>query len=198
VCELNYSSDIDLLFLFGDGRESTAAEISSREYFVRLAQQVTEILSRPTAEGAVFRIDLRLRPQGNEGELAISLANALQYYVATAHDWERQALIKARHSAGNEALAREFTRRIQPQVYQTKVNFTDQTALVTGKRLTPAQRAIPHSDVKIDRRLASGTVGFWCNVCSMFTAGRSHGYARVGRCSLRNCMTNATSAVRFS
>src|SRR5581483_7296744 len=65
--ELNYSSDIDLLFLFGDGREPPSAPISNREYFVRLAQQVTEILSRPTAEGAVFRIDLRLRPQGNEG-----------------------------------------------------------------------------------------------------------------------------------
>src|SRR5438874_6988968 len=67
--ELNYSSDIDLLYLYGDGAEPATAPISNREYFVRLAQQVTEILSRPTAEGAVFRIDLRLRPQGNEGEL---------------------------------------------------------------------------------------------------------------------------------
>ena len=65
--ELNYSSDIDLLYLYGDGQEPGTAPISNREYFVRLAQQLTEILSRPTAEGAVFRIDLRLRPQGNEG-----------------------------------------------------------------------------------------------------------------------------------
>src|SRR5437879_13540860 len=115
-------SEIDLLFLFGDGRESTAAEISNREYFVRLAQQLTEILSRPTAEGAVFRIDLRLRPQGNEGELAISLSNALRYYSETAHDWERQALIKVRHSAGNVALARAFIRGVQPQVYRDKIN----------------------------------------------------------------------------
>src|SRR5436305_271284 len=68
--ELNYSSDIDLLFLFGDGSESTDAPISNREYFVRLAQQVTEILSRPTAEGAVFRIDLRFDTQGQNGEQA--------------------------------------------------------------------------------------------------------------------------------
>jgi glutamate-ammonia-ligase adenylyltransferase len=152
--ELNYSSDIDLLFLFGDGRELTAAEISNREYFVRLAQQVTEILSRPTAEGAVFRIDLRLRPQGNEGELAISLANALQYYVATAHDWERQALIKARHSAGNEALAREFIRRIQPQVYQEKVNFAAiKTALVSREKIDRRRNKQSNhtTDVKIDR-----------------------------------------------
>src|SRR5947209_11750363 len=75
--ELNYSSDIDLLYLYGDGKEPATAAVSNREYFVRLAQQVTEILSRPTIDGPIFRIDLRLRPQGNEGELAISLSNAL-------------------------------------------------------------------------------------------------------------------------
>src|SRR5258708_743171 len=109
--ELNYSSDIDLLYISGDGQAPPAAPISNREYFVRLAQLVTEILSRPTAEGVAFRIDLRLRPQGNEGELAISLSNALHYYAASAHDWERQSLIKIRHSAGNSALTPEFIRR---------------------------------------------------------------------------------------
>src|SRR5438876_800525 len=65
--ELNYSSDIDLLYLYGYGPEPPAAPpISNREYFIRQAQLLTEILSQPTAEGPVFRIDLRLRPQGNE------------------------------------------------------------------------------------------------------------------------------------
>ena len=152
--ELNYSSDIDLLFLFGDGSESTDAPISNREYFVRLAQQVTEILSRPTAEGAVFRIDLRLRPQGNEGELAISAANALQYYATTAHDWERQALIKIRHSAGSESLAREFIRSVQPQVYQDTVNFAAiKTALVSREKIDRrrSKQSSQTIDVKIDR-----------------------------------------------
>src|SRR5437764_11187246 len=134
--ELNYSSDIDLLFLYGDGREPSTAQISNREYFVRLAQHLTEILSRPTAEGAVFRIDLRLRPQGNEGELAISLSNALRYYSETAHDWERQALIKVRYCAGNVALARGFIRGVQPQVYSEKVNFAAiKTALVAREKI---------------------------------------------------------------
>ena len=100
--ELNYSSDVDLMYIFGDGKEPPRATVSNREYFIRLAQQVTEILSRVTREGAVFRIDLRLRPQGAEGELAIPLAQALRYYASTAHDWEQQALIKVRHSAGAE------------------------------------------------------------------------------------------------
>src|SRR5437660_10294897 len=91
--ELNYSSDVDLMYVFGDGEEPPNAAVSNREYFIRLAQQVTEILSRMTREGAAFRIDLRLRPQGGEGELAVSLSQALRYYASVAHDWERQALI---------------------------------------------------------------------------------------------------------
>lgn len=139
--ELNYSSDIDLLYLYGDGSEPATAQLSNREYFVRLAQQLTEILSRPTAEGAVFRIDLRLRPLGNEGELAINLSNALRYYSETAHDWERQALIKVRHSAGNVALARKFIRAVQPEVYTEKVNFAAiKTALVAREKIDRKRR----------------------------------------------------------
>jgi glutamate-ammonia-ligase adenylyltransferase len=156
--ELNYSSDIDLLFVYGDGPEPPTAPMSNREYFIRLAQQVTEILARPTAEGAVFRIDLRLRPQGNEGELAINSSHALQYYAVTAHDWERQALIKVRYSAGNEALAREFIRQIQPQVYGEQVNFAAiKTALVTREKIDRKRRRQVAAegqeslDVKIDR-----------------------------------------------
>lgn len=156
--ELNYSSDIDLLYLYGDGHEPASAQISNREYFVRLAQQLTEILSRPTAEGTVFRIDLRLRPQGNEGELAISLSNALRYYSETAHDWERQALIKVRHSAGNVALARKFIRGVQPEVYSEKVNFAAiKTALVAREKIDRKRRkqiaAEGHEslNVKVDR-----------------------------------------------
>jgi len=124
--ELNYSSDVDLFYLYGDAEPSAhgkAAEeasgaISSREYFVRLAQQVTEMLSRPTADGPVFRIDLRLRPQGNEGEPAVGLSQALRYYAEIADDWELQAMIKVRYSAGSERLAREFIRGIQAYVYR--------------------------------------------------------------------------------
>ena len=134
--ELNYSSDVDLLYIFGDGQEPPEAQISNREYFVRLAQQVTEILCRTSREGAVFRIDLRLRPQGNEGELAISLSRALQYYAESAHDWERQALIKVRYSAGDESLAREFIRGVQPHVYTEGINFAAiKTALVAREKM---------------------------------------------------------------
>ena len=115
--ELNYSSDVDLLYIFGDGEAPADAAITNHEYFVRLAQEITGILSGITPEGPVFRIDLRLRPQGNEGELAVSMRHALRYYATGAHDWEKQALIKLRYSAGNTALARAFIRRVQPHIY---------------------------------------------------------------------------------
>ncbi len=157
--ELNYSSDVDLMFLFGDGTEPSGSPVSNREFFVRLAQQVTEILSRATPEGAVFRIDLRLRPQGNEGELAINLSQALRYYASTAHDWERQALIKVRCSAGSTLLAREFIRGVEPYVYTEQVNFAAiKTALVAREKMQTHRRTRPafensagSVDVKIDR-----------------------------------------------
>jgi len=156
--ELNYSSDVDLLYLFGDGKEPADAAIGNREYFVRLAQSVTEILSHATSEGAVFRIDLRLRPQGNEGELAIGLSQALRYYASLAHDWERQALIKVRHTAGNQMLAREFVRSVQPHVYTEQINFAAiKTALMARERMhtsrrykKPVELSGDGIDVKID------------------------------------------------
>jgi [glutamine synthetase] adenylyltransferase / [glutamine synthetase]-adenylyl-L-tyrosine phosphorylase len=159
--ELNYSSDVDLMYIYGDGDEPAKAPISNREYFIRLAQHTTEILSRVTREGLVFRIDLRLRPQGGEGELAIRLSQALSYYSETAHDWERQALIKAKYSAGDAGLAREFIRAVQPHVYTEKVNFAAiKTALVAREKMQKrwqqqqvTLRAQPGQtfDVKVDR-----------------------------------------------
>jgi glutamate-ammonia-ligase adenylyltransferase len=156
--ELNYSSDIDLLYLYDGGEEPATAEISNREYFIRLAQQLTELLSRHTREGPVFRIDLRLRPQGNEGEPAVPLAHAVHYYSQVAHDWELQAMIKARHSAGDVGLAREFVRAVQPFVYRPEVNFVAiKTALETRKKIGSHRRKnllkeVPQTgiDVKVD------------------------------------------------
>jgi [glutamine synthetase] adenylyltransferase / [glutamine synthetase]-adenylyl-L-tyrosine phosphorylase len=121
--ELNYSSDVDLLFLYDGGVEPIGAAITQREYHILLAQDITELLNRRTREGQVMRIDLRLRPQGHEGELAVALPRAIQYYSEVAEDWELQAMIKARHSAGDVNLAREFIRAVAPYVYRPTVNF---------------------------------------------------------------------------
>lgn len=154
--ELNYSSDVDLLFLYGV--QESSEPLSLREYFVRQAQLLTGILSRATVEGSAFRIDLRLRPRGHEGEPAVGLAHALHYYAHVAHDWELQALIKARHAAGDAALAREFIRGVQRQVYTEDVNFEAiETALRSRQKMGAHRRRLvavgkePTIDVKLDR-----------------------------------------------
>lgn len=152
--ELNYSSDIDLMFLYGDGETLPEAPLTNREYFVKLAQQITDVLSRVTKEGFVFRIDLRLRPQGREGESAIALSQALRYYTEAAHDWERQAMIKVRHCAGDVALARQFIRKVQESVYTEHVNFPAiETALQTRDRIQDRRKVARQEglDVKLDR-----------------------------------------------
>jgi len=159
--ELNYSSDIDLLYIFGDGEEPAGAPISNREYFVRLAQQVTAILSELTPSGPLFRIDLRLRPQGGEGEPAISLSHALRYYAASAHEWEKQALIKLRHSAGDVELSRALIRGVRPCIYglwneqskQPHLNFGAIDTSLAARERSHRQRAgrTGTIDVKLDR-----------------------------------------------
>ncbi len=155
--ELNYSSDVDLLYVYRADSHQDSADIHARESFVRLAQQVTEILSSVTREGAVFRIDLRLRPQGSQGELAVSLSHALNYYRTAAHDWECQALIKARYTAGDAELAHEFIRGVQAHIYTQATNLAAiATALQARDRISQQRRrALPRHlvetiDVKRD------------------------------------------------
>jgi [glutamine synthetase] adenylyltransferase / [glutamine synthetase]-adenylyl-L-tyrosine phosphorylase len=137
--ELNYSSDVDLMYLFQEDEDEGPAQA----HFIGLAQRVTDILSRVTREGAVFRVDLRLRPRGRDGELAVSLSQALRYYTEAAEDWERQALIKVRLSAGDAALARAFIRGVQPCVYTEKINFSAiKTALVARERMHSQKRLL--------------------------------------------------------
>lgn len=155
--ELNYSSDVDLLFIYGD--QDSSGPVTLREYFVRQAQMLTEMLSRTTREGVIFRIDLRLRPQGGEGEPAVGLNHALNYYSHAAHDWELQALIKVRYSAGTVALARQFIRGVEPHVYTRDINFEAiETALLSRERIGAHRRRLVaiHKqsgtiDVKLDR-----------------------------------------------
>jgi [glutamine synthetase] adenylyltransferase / [glutamine synthetase]-adenylyl-L-tyrosine phosphorylase len=118
--ELNYSSDIDLVFLYDHDGETAGAEagaISNLEYFVRLAQAIVKMLSEATPEGAVFRIDMRLRPEGQQGDLALSYATALEYYRTRGREWELQMLIKARATAGEISTGEKLLRELHPLIY---------------------------------------------------------------------------------
>ncbi|HEV2615698.1 MAG TPA: hypothetical protein VGU63_03700 [Candidatus Acidoferrales bacterium] len=134
--ELNYSSDIDLIFLYdrdGETAGGAAGAISNLEYFVRLAQAILKLLTEATPEGAVFRIDLRLRPEGQQGEIATSLHAALDYYRTRAREWELQMLIKARVSAGEVATGEKFLREVHALIYRPEFHFAAVEAVVNAR-----------------------------------------------------------------
>ena len=79
-------------------------EVSNREYFVKLSETIARLVGQSGGEGAAYRVDLRLRPHGRDGALACSLNEATRYYMHSAQDWERQALIRSRAAAGSPEL----------------------------------------------------------------------------------------------
>ncbi len=100
--ELNYSSDIDLMYIAEtDGKTEGGKSIANQEFFDRLAQAMTRYLSEVTANGRAYRVDLRLRPYGKSGPMVSSLESALNYYEASGRTWERQAFIKGRCVRGH-------------------------------------------------------------------------------------------------
>jgi glutamate-ammonia-ligase adenylyltransferase len=106
--ELNYSSDVDLMFLYSAEGKTDSPEPDlvrrNRDFFVRVVERARGLLSDRTEDGHCYRVDLRLRPEGATGALARSVAGALAYYRAEGRPWERQALIKARAAAGDLCL----------------------------------------------------------------------------------------------
>ena len=123
--ELNYSSDIDLMFLYSqNGETSGSTVISNKEFFRRLANGLTHLLSTHTSAGMCYRVDLRLRPDGSQGEVCISLEAARDYYQKRARDWELQMLIKARVAAGDRATGRALLDFVEPRTYSTSLDFS--------------------------------------------------------------------------
>jgi [glutamine synthetase] adenylyltransferase / [glutamine synthetase]-adenylyl-L-tyrosine phosphorylase len=114
--ELNYSSDVDLLFIYDSPTPADAAHL---RYATRLAEALFAALSAATAEGALFRVDMRLRPEGRYGALVRSLASYREYYDRWMETWERQALIKARPVAGDPELGRRFAALAEERAYPT-------------------------------------------------------------------------------
>jgi glutamate-ammonia-ligase adenylyltransferase len=130
--ELNYSSDVDVLFVYGDEGEvfkeppekkkMPHAVMPSHQFFRKLAETFIAEVSRASEEGSLFRIDLRLRPEGAAGPLCRSLESYENYYSQWGQTWERMMLIKARHVAGDGSLAAEFIEMIQPFRFPRFIN----------------------------------------------------------------------------
>ncbi len=122
--ELNFSSDIDLIFVYPeqgvtDGRRG----LENSQFFIRLGQRLIRLLNEPTGDGIVFRVDMRLRPFGEAGPLVTSFDAMEDYYQEHGRDWERYALIKARPVAGDLAAGEALVRRLRPFVYRRYLDF---------------------------------------------------------------------------
>jgi glutamate-ammonia-ligase adenylyltransferase len=119
--ELNYASDIDLLFLYSAEGETSGSgsrgSVTNREYFIKLSETIVNLVGSQRGEGAAYRVDMRLRPHGRVGPLAISVNDAVKYYTSEARDWERQVLIRSRSSAGDAELYKRFFERVENAVF---------------------------------------------------------------------------------
>jgi len=123
--ELNYSSDIDIMYLYSTEKGETSHGIlSNHQYFVKLSEMLSQVIGQTTDEGFVFRVDTRLRPEGERGDLASPLRSYEVYYESWGQTWERAALLKVRPVAGDEDLGKAFLKMIQPFVYRKYLDFT--------------------------------------------------------------------------
>ncbi len=122
--ELNFSSDIDLVFLFPEHGETDGARpVENEEFFTRLGQGLIRLLETPTHDGFVFRVDMRLRPFGDSGALVSSFASFEDYLQRHGRDWERYAYVKARAITGLEQYAEIYASAIRPFVYRRYVDY---------------------------------------------------------------------------
>ncbi|GIX35930.1 MAG: glutamate-ammonia-ligase adenylyltransferase [Lysobacteraceae bacterium] len=123
--ELNFSSDIDLVFAFAEaGSTDGPRPVEHELHFQRVGQRLIQLLGEVGADGVAWRVDMRLRPFGNAGRLVLSASAMEQYYQRHGRDWERYAWIKARPLAGDIAAARELLETLRPFVYRRYLDYT--------------------------------------------------------------------------
>jgi len=133
--ELNYSSDIDLVFVHSaDGRVEGPKPCSNQEFFERVAQETVRLIGEATDLGRVYRVDLRLRPHGATGPASMSLEAMLQYFDHHGRTWERQAWVKARCVAGDEQLGARLLAEMEPWVYRRWLTRADIGGIKALKR----------------------------------------------------------------
>ena len=184
--ELNYSSDVDLLYFYGTD-DGAAGEISVHDHFRRVCETITRLIGDKQPEGFVFRVDLRLRPEGRGGPMCNAVASAERYYETWGRTWERVAWLRARCVAGDRDLAQTIRRTLDPWIHRRTLDYTTfddicsmkarildqrraQSALARGPR-TPG-RSPPALDLKLDRG-GIRSVEFFVNALQLVHAGRA-------------------------
>ncbi len=156
--ELNFSSDIDLIFAYPEEGETRGRRprISNQEFFSRLGQALITLLDETTAEGRVYRVDMRLRPYGSSGPLVMSFAAMEDYYQSQGREWERYAMIKARPVAGDREAGRELMALLRPFVYRRYLDYNALAALREMK--TMIDREVARRSLQDNIKLGPGGI----------------------------------------
>ena len=164
--ELNYSSDVDLIFLYdADGKTDGPKSCSNQEFFDRLGQLLVKLLAEPTDLGSAYRVDLRLRPQGGQGPIVMDLESTLRYYDVQGRTWERQAFVKARPAAGDLELGRELLGQLENWIYRRYLGLADITGIkalkrrIEGRALREAGKASSYGHANGARDVKTGHGG---------------------------------------
>jgi glutamate-ammonia-ligase adenylyltransferase len=146
--ELNYSSDIDLMVFFDPAVAKLPPNVEPIAFFVRLTRDLVKILQQRTADGYVFRVDLRLRPDPSSTQIAISTAAALDYYEGRGQNWERAALIKARPSAGDLAAGVALIDELSPFIWRKYLDYRTVADVHAMKQQIHAYRG--HGEIAVE------------------------------------------------
>jgi len=155
--ELNFSSDIDLILAYPEGGTSDGARpLDAETWFTRLGQQLVSLLAEHTVDGYVYRVDLRLRPFGSVGRVALSFAAMEQYYQREGRDWERYAWIKARPVAGDLAAGNRLIEALRPFVFRRYFDYTAFAGLREMKALIDAE--VTRKDLAAKLKLGPGGI----------------------------------------
>jgi len=172
--ELNFSSDVDLVYAFPEHGESDGPRpLDAEAWFTRLGQRLAQLLGDVTAEGFCHRVDLRLRPFGTSGRLALSFGAMEQYYQREGRDWERYAWIKARPVAGDLAAGERLLDTLRPFVYRRYLDYSALDGLREMKALIAAE--VQRRELAEDLKLGPGgirEVEFLVQSLQLIRAGR--------------------------
>ena len=146
--ELNFSSDIDLMIFFDPAASVLAPGVEAGPFYARLTRELVKLVQERTADGYVFRVDLRLRPDPSSTQVAISTEAALNYYESRGQNWERAALIKARPCAGDREAGERFLRELSPFVWRKYLDYAAVADVHAMKQQIHAYRG--HGEIAVE------------------------------------------------
>ncbi len=154
--ELNYYSDVDVMYIYSDEGKTEKTGITNREFFDYVFSQMTKYLTKRNIEGQTWIVDLDLRPEGKKGLIAYSVPSIEIYYWTVGRTWERNMLIKARYCAGEKSVYEQFDKVIQPFVYRSIVGYEVIDEIVKMKRLIEEDAVKKDKDIFDIKKMDGG------------------------------------------